>query len=163
VPLLVGGSGERRTLRLVAERADGCNLFGDPATVERKLAVLADHCADVGRDPREIEVTHLSTALAAPTPDAVADLVARLRPGRTPPSRYAAAVRAATVGEQVRRYGALRDAGVQTAIVRLADLGRDEGAITRFAPVIAALRARAERTGSASSRRAGARRAEASQ
>jgi alkanesulfonate monooxygenase SsuD/methylene tetrahydromethanopterin reductase-like flavin-dependent oxidoreductase (luciferase family) len=140
IPILVGGSGERRTLRLVAERADACNLFGDPARVRHKLAVLHRHCAAVGRAPEAIEVTHLSTALAAPTPAAVAELAARLRPGRSAPSRYAASMHAATAAEQVARYAALRDAGVQTAIVRLADLGRDDGALERFAPVIAALR-----------------------
>ena len=46
VPIIVGGQGERRTLRLVAERADGCNLFGDPAKVRAKLAVLHAHCAE---------------------------------------------------------------------------------------------------------------------
>lgn len=48
-PLLIGGSGERRTLRLVAQYADYCNLFGDPATVAHKLQVLQTHCTDVGR------------------------------------------------------------------------------------------------------------------
>jgi alkanesulfonate monooxygenase SsuD/methylene tetrahydromethanopterin reductase-like flavin-dependent oxidoreductase (luciferase family) len=138
IPIVVGGSGERRTLRLVAERADGCNLRGDADTVRAKLEVLRAHCAAVGRDPATIEVTHLSTALAAPTPDAVATLAARLRPGRTPPSRYAATSGAATVAEHVGRLEALREAGVQTAIVRLADLGREPDAIERFAPVIAA-------------------------
>jgi alkanesulfonate monooxygenase SsuD/methylene tetrahydromethanopterin reductase-like flavin-dependent oxidoreductase (luciferase family) len=138
VPIVVGGSGERRTLRLVAEHADGCNLVGDAATIRHKLAVLARHCARAGRDPGAIEVTHLSTALAAPTPDAVAELAARLRPGRTPPSRYAASVRAATAADHVRRFAGLAEAGVQTAIVRLADLGRDDAAIERFAPVVAA-------------------------
>jgi F420-dependent oxidoreductase-like protein len=61
VPILVGGSGERKTLRLVAEYADACNLFGDPKMVRRKLEVLHAHCADVGRDPSTIEVTHLGT------------------------------------------------------------------------------------------------------
>jgi alkanesulfonate monooxygenase SsuD/methylene tetrahydromethanopterin reductase-like flavin-dependent oxidoreductase (luciferase family) len=122
----------------VAERADGCNLFGDPATVRAKLAVLHAHCAAVGRDPSEIEVTHLSTALAAPTADDVAKLAAELRPGKAAPSRYAASVHAGTVAEQVQRYGALADAGVETAIVRLPDLVRKPDAIARFAPVIAA-------------------------
>jgi alkanesulfonate monooxygenase SsuD/methylene tetrahydromethanopterin reductase-like flavin-dependent oxidoreductase (luciferase family)/predicted kinase len=140
VPIVVGGSGERRTLRLVAERADGCNLRGGPETVRAKLDVLRAHCAAVGRDPAGIEVTHLSTALAAPAPDDVAALAARLRPGRTPPSRYAAAAGAATAAEHVRRFEALRAAGVETAIVRLADLGREPDAIERFAPVIAAFR-----------------------
>ena len=48
VPILVGGSGERRTLRLVAQHADACNVFGDPDTVRRKVDVLHRHCADVG-------------------------------------------------------------------------------------------------------------------
>ena len=44
VPILVGGSGERRTLRLVARYADACNLFGEPDEVARKVAVLHEHC-----------------------------------------------------------------------------------------------------------------------
>ena len=52
IPILVGGSGERRTLRLVARHADACNLFGDPATVRHKLAVLQAHCAAEGATPR---------------------------------------------------------------------------------------------------------------
>ena len=158
VPIVVGGSGERRTLRLVAERADGCNLFGDPPTVRRKLDVLAAHCDHAGRDAREIEVTHLSTALAASTAADVAELVTRLRPGRAAPSRYAASVHAAPVADHVRRFAALRDAGVQTAIVRLADLGRDDGAVERFAPVVAALSEPSDRRGGAAdgvARRAG--------
>ncbi|MFC4590214.1 TIGR03560 family F420-dependent LLM class oxidoreductase [Sphaerisporangium corydalis] len=64
-PILIGGTGERRTLRLVAEYADACNLFDIPdggRTVGHKLAVLARHCADVGRRRAEIETT-LSTRL----------------------------------------------------------------------------------------------------
>jgi alkanesulfonate monooxygenase SsuD/methylene tetrahydromethanopterin reductase-like flavin-dependent oxidoreductase (luciferase family)/predicted kinase len=139
IPILVGGSGERRTLRLVAERADACNLRGDPARVRHKLGVLAEHCETADRDPAEIEVTHLSTALAAPSADEVAALAGRLRPGQTPPSRYAASVNAATVDVHVRRFRELHEAGVETAMVRLADLGRDRSAIERFAPVISAL------------------------
>ena len=66
VPLLVGGTGERRTLRLVAQHADACNLFDVPddgATVRRKLAVLARHCEALGRSPEDIEST-MSTRLA---------------------------------------------------------------------------------------------------
>lgn len=71
-PVLIGGNGERRTLRLVAEHADACNLISaDPDEVARKLAVLDRHCAAVGRDPATVERTLLWT------PDALAD------PGRT--------------------------------------------------------------------------------
>src|ERR1700754_1611399 len=51
-PVLIGGTGERRTLRLVAEYGDACNLFDIPdggRTIRRQLDVLARHCADVGR------------------------------------------------------------------------------------------------------------------
>jgi F420-dependent oxidoreductase-like protein len=55
MPLWIGGSGERRTLRIVAEHADGWNtFFGDAGEYRHKLDVLARHCADVGRDPGEI-------------------------------------------------------------------------------------------------------------
>ncbi|MGO8862740.1 MAG: LLM class F420-dependent oxidoreductase [Acidimicrobiales bacterium] len=57
--ILIGGSGERKTLRLVATYADACNLFGDAATVARKVDILRRHCDDVGRDPDQIEVTAL--------------------------------------------------------------------------------------------------------
>jgi F420-dependent oxidoreductase-like protein len=49
-PILVGGSGERKTLRIVAKYADACNLFGSPETVRRKLDILKEHCKSVGRD-----------------------------------------------------------------------------------------------------------------
>jgi F420-dependent oxidoreductase-like protein len=53
-PILIGGSGERRTLRLVAEYADICNVTGGPARLRRLMEVLDGHCHDVGRDPAEI-------------------------------------------------------------------------------------------------------------
>ena len=66
-PILVGGAGERRTLRLVARYADACNLFDIPdggRTVRHKLGVLARHCADAGRPYEAVEKT-LSTRLEA--------------------------------------------------------------------------------------------------
>jgi alkanesulfonate monooxygenase len=55
-PILIGGSGEKKTLRLVAKYAQACNLFASP-DVEHKLDVLRGHCAEVGRDYAEIEKT----------------------------------------------------------------------------------------------------------
>jgi F420-dependent oxidoreductase-like protein len=55
-PILIGGSGERKTLRLVAQYADACNIFGGPE-LPRKLEVLREHCAAVGRDYADIEKT----------------------------------------------------------------------------------------------------------
>jgi len=62
-PILIGGSGERKTLRLVAQHADACNLFGEsPDAVRHKLEVLRRHCDDVGRDYETIERTMIVTA-----------------------------------------------------------------------------------------------------
>jgi F420-dependent oxidoreductase-like protein len=55
--ILIGGSGERKTLRLVAQYADACNIFGGPDEVAQKIEVLRRHCDAVGRDLGEIEVT----------------------------------------------------------------------------------------------------------
>jgi F420-dependent oxidoreductase-like protein len=57
VPIMIGGGGERRTLRLVARHADQCNVIGDPPTVRHKLDVLRGHCEAEGRDPAEIVKT----------------------------------------------------------------------------------------------------------
>jgi len=69
--IMIGGSGERKTLRLVATYADACNLFGDAATIAQKLEVLRRHCDDVGRNPDDIEVT---TLVEVP-PDGDADAI----------------------------------------------------------------------------------------
>jgi F420-dependent oxidoreductase-like protein len=58
--IMIGGGGEKRTLRLVARYADKCNVTGDSATLARKIDVLHRHCAEVGRDPAEIDVTWMS-------------------------------------------------------------------------------------------------------
>jgi F420-dependent oxidoreductase-like protein len=59
--IMVGGSGEKRTLRLVAQYADMCNINGSPDTIRHLLEVLRGHCADVGRDPSEITTTRLGS------------------------------------------------------------------------------------------------------
>lgn len=57
IPVLIGGAGERKTLRIVAEHADIWHSFADPETLARKLEVLRRWCEEVGRDPAEIEVS----------------------------------------------------------------------------------------------------------
>lgn len=121
IPILVGGSGEQRTPRLVARHADACNLVGDPATVRQKLAVLREHCATEGRDPAAIRVTHLVAVRV------IADGEPREGEG------------AATVDEHVGRLRELAEAGVQTAIVGLSDAAGPDS-VHRFADVISAFR-----------------------
>jgi F420-dependent oxidoreductase-like protein len=113
-PIMVGGGGERRTLRLVARYADACNVFGGPETIHRKYEILRRHCEEVGRDPNEIERTTLQDARLA--------LPGESRGPRTQ-----------TAAEIVDRFGELADAGADHIIVALRDavperlevLGRD--------------------------------------
>jgi len=72
--IMIGGSGERKTLRLVAQYADACNIFGGPDDVAHKVDVLRRHCDTLGRDPNEIEVTAMYRDLP---PDATADDIVR--------------------------------------------------------------------------------------
>ena len=62
-PILVGGSGERKTLKIVAKYADACNLFGSAETIKRKLNVLKEHCKSVGRDYDSILKTTLGAII----------------------------------------------------------------------------------------------------
>jgi probable F420-dependent oxidoreductase len=57
IPVLIGGGGEKKTLRMVAQHADIWHSFADAETLERKVGILRQHCADVGRDPAEIEIS----------------------------------------------------------------------------------------------------------
>jgi alkanesulfonate monooxygenase SsuD/methylene tetrahydromethanopterin reductase-like flavin-dependent oxidoreductase (luciferase family) len=113
-PIMIGGGGERRTLRLVAQYADASNLFGGPEQLLPKYAILAEHCEAVGRDFTEIERTNLQN-VALTGPGAW---------GRAPES----------ADQVVERFGRLAEAGVQHVIVSTAEahdpaaleiLGRD--------------------------------------
>ncbi len=136
VPVVLGGGGERRTLRLAARYADAANVLGDLPTVARKAAVLREHCADAGR---EVELTHLTTAVVGRTPAEVDALVAGLRPRGADPARYAATVHAGTVDDQIGRFRELAEVGVAEVSVRLPGLA-DPAVLASFAPVIAAFR-----------------------
>jgi F420-dependent oxidoreductase-like protein len=100
VPIMVGGGGEKKTLRLVAQYADACNVFGGPEAIARKYAILADHCASVGRDPAEIERSTLQNV--------------RLGPEGRGGVETSAAV--------VERFGELSDAGAEHVIFELKDV-----------------------------------------
>ena len=122
IPILVGGSGERRTLALVARYADACNVFGDLATVRHKLGVLDRHCEAIGRDPATITKTRLGTLVIA------ADAAAAERKGREmarargmDEDLYAAF---ATVGDPdgvSEQVGAYLDAGLDGLIFNMPD------------------------------------------
>ena len=103
VPIMVGGGGEKKTLRLVAQYADACNVFGTPEGIARKYAILAEHCAAVGRDPNEIERSTLQNVRIA------TDGAARIAGTETP-------------AEIVDRFGDLSDAGAQHVVIGIRGL-----------------------------------------
>jgi alkanesulfonate monooxygenase SsuD/methylene tetrahydromethanopterin reductase-like flavin-dependent oxidoreductase (luciferase family) len=125
MPLLVGGSGERRTLRIVARDADIWNGEGDPETYAHKNGVLDAHCAEIGRDPATIRRTvGVSPVCIRKTRAAAVDALAAILvtqgasadQGRT---WAASSSLADTQDEVVRLLRAWRSAGAEEAIIDL--------------------------------------------
>jgi F420-dependent oxidoreductase-like protein len=75
-PILVAGGGEKKTLRMVAQYADACNLYGPPEMVGAKLAILKQHCEALGRDYGTIEKTTLGTVDLQPGKMSARDVIA---------------------------------------------------------------------------------------
>jgi len=117
-PILIGGGGEKKTLRLVARFADYCNLFGDVDEVRHKLDVLDAHCADVGRDPSEVTRTRLGTLALAPTHDRAVAATAPLR-DQFGAESFDAMVVAGSPETVAERLQVFNDAGLDGHIVNL--------------------------------------------
>ena len=71
IPIMIGGQGEKKTLRMVAQYADESNLVGNNADIPRKLEALAEHCERLSRDRSEIKMTKLQMIAVAPTREAL--------------------------------------------------------------------------------------------
>ncbi|MFG1832138.1 TIGR03560 family F420-dependent LLM class oxidoreductase [Micromonospora chersina] len=114
VPLMIGGSGEKRTLRTVARYADACDLTDhtDPAFYRHKLDVLAGHCADLGRDYDAILRT---ASFSVVTGASDGEVTARLR-GRDR-AEVAAGSAVGTPAELVEVFGRLIEAGMEYFIL----------------------------------------------
>jgi F420-dependent oxidoreductase-like protein len=82
--IMIGGGGEKRTLRLVAAYADQCNVMGDAATLARKIDVLRQHCAEVGRDPADIGVTWMTPLILTTSDQNTAEMREMLAAGGSP-------------------------------------------------------------------------------
>ena len=103
--------------------------------------MLRQHCDDVGRDPAEVSVSHLSTVLVGDDIAQVRELVEATRPQRLSAERHTRAVNAGTVQQHVDRAGRYIEAGVDHLIVSLADLpSSGEDAVARYGGVISAFR-----------------------
>jgi F420-dependent oxidoreductase-like protein len=113
-PILIGGSGEQRTLKIVAKYADACNVFGSVETVKKKLAVLREHCRSVGRDYDSIVKSKLGHIVISKDNQRVTEAIKGLPEDRR--QEYAIY----GTPERVRRHvEAFRDAGVEYLIVNL--------------------------------------------
>ncbi len=134
VTVIVGGGGERRTLRIAAELGDACNVASDVETLDRKIAVLRRHCAEVGRDPADVAVTVLDLPVVGRDRDDAWERVERLR-GRTPAASYARRHHAGTAAAHRERYATLADRGVTTVFVAAPDLAGPED-VERLGAVI---------------------------
>jgi alkanesulfonate monooxygenase SsuD/methylene tetrahydromethanopterin reductase-like flavin-dependent oxidoreductase (luciferase family)/predicted kinase len=136
IPIIVGGGGEKRTLRIAATLGDGCNLPSDTSALDRKLAVLRQHCLQAGRDPAQVEVTVLDVPVIGRDREHAGSIVERLR-GRTPAAAFGQRHHAGTPADHIGRYRLLAERGVRTVFVSLPDLdGPDD--VLRLAPVAAA-------------------------
>jgi F420-dependent oxidoreductase-like protein len=100
VPIMIGGGGEKKTLRLVAQYGDASNVFGDPERIHRKWEILRAHCEAIGRPFDEIERSVLKNVYLSPTGG----------DGRESP------------GQVVDRFGELGDAGAQHVIFSVKDV-----------------------------------------
>ena len=136
IPIIVGGSGEKRTLAIAARLGDGCNLPSDLGTLDRKLAVFREHCAAAGRDPDRAEVTVLDIPVIGRDRQDAASIVERLR-GRTPAAAFARRHHAGTAEDHIGRYRLLAERGVTTVFVSLPDLADPED-VLRLRPLAAA-------------------------
>jgi alkanesulfonate monooxygenase SsuD/methylene tetrahydromethanopterin reductase-like flavin-dependent oxidoreductase (luciferase family) len=128
IPMLIGGSGEKVTLKLVAQYGDACNVAGDPAMIAHKLALLKEHCGTVGRDYESIRRTISTMVVIADTDEqAIAQVPAMFR--------SQAQLDMALVGtlETVRaRLKAYEAVGVQELIIVFPDAVQGDS-IRRFA------------------------------
>jgi F420-dependent oxidoreductase-like protein len=82
--IMIGGGGEKRTLRLVAKYADQCNVTGNVATLARKIEILHRHCADVGRDPAEVGVTWMTPLILTTSSQNTAEVKQMLAAAASP-------------------------------------------------------------------------------
>jgi F420-dependent oxidoreductase-like protein len=112
LPLLIGGGGEKVTMRIAAKYADEWNVWGDPAVLRQKVGVLEAHCRDIGRDPGEIKRS--AQAMLVLTDDAA--LIERMRGSGRP----VIAGNPDQVADVVQAYA---DAGVDELIIPDFNLG----------------------------------------
>jgi alkanesulfonate monooxygenase SsuD/methylene tetrahydromethanopterin reductase-like flavin-dependent oxidoreductase (luciferase family) len=123
LPIAIGGSGEKKTLRTVARYADIWNAFGDVDTLKRKVEILQEHCHDVGRDPKDIEFTVGCKPLIRDTEaEAKAVWQAQMDANRTPMSEVGGdpSFWVGTPTQLAERIAGFKEIGFDTVISEMA-------------------------------------------
>jgi F420-dependent oxidoreductase-like protein len=139
IPVMIGGGGERKTLRLVAQYADESNLICSPDEIPRKLEVLAEHCANLGRDRSEITVSYLTTACIAPTHEqAVAEFEDYLTRQPQAQARRAGVI-VGGLDEVAEKFSQLRETGIDGVTVNAPSNGHIEGRVALLGETLAPL------------------------
>jgi len=116
--ILVGGSGEKRTLRIVARYADMCNVHGSPATIRRRLDILRRHCEDVGRDPAEITSSRRGSLILTETAEEAEQVSKLVRDAVGP--EFDEQFTVGTEEQVANAVGELVDAGLDALIFDMA-------------------------------------------
>ena len=122
IPIMVGGSGERKTLRMVAQYADASNVFGNVERVRHLMGVLAGHCEDAGRDPAQITKTKLGTLVIAPTDEEAQAKLQPIRDRGVPEERIAGFAIAGDADGVAEQVAAHLDAGLDGLVVNMPDV-----------------------------------------
>ena len=117
--IMVGGSGERHTLKIVAKYADACNLFGSAETVKRKLGILKEHCKSVGRDYDSILKTKLGFIVIDNDKKTAEKRVQQIISKGIPEERVREFIIHGTPDEVLKQIELLEEVGVQYLIVDL--------------------------------------------
>ena len=124
-PIMIGGGGEKQTLRIVAKYADACNLFGGPKTIKTKLDVLKKHCNDVGRNYDEILKTALTTVIIAEDKEALTSALTGVREPGVSDEQLDEIVLYGTPDELATKIEQRMQAGLQYLIVNFGDPEKD--------------------------------------
>jgi F420-dependent oxidoreductase-like protein len=139
IPVMIGGAGERKTLRMAAQYADESNLICAVGDIGHKLEVLAGHCANLGRDRSEITVSYQTSACIAPThEEAVAEFEAYLARQPEAEGRRATAI-VGNPDEVAEQYARLRDTGIDGVTVNAPPNGHIEGRVALLGQTLAPL------------------------
>jgi F420-dependent oxidoreductase-like protein len=128
IPLWIGGSGERVTLKLVAQFGDACNIGGDPQTIRHKLGVLREHCETAGRNYDDIIKSSEANVLVIGKGEDVDKATARARKDES----FREGTLVADADQVVAHLESMIEAGIEYVIIYMPSIAYDQEPMQRF-------------------------------